>query len=140
MKRETPMGPVESDGSTENMYRLFKHGHPKGTVAEFEEWFKELGALQDAVENCPWCGKQPSLTVIPTDFGLKFTVECQTSDCHVNPSLSAQYRLADGAVRLWNAPFHQPLLVKINSDNVTAELLKGCDNGSSCRCSDVRGE
>lgn len=97
----------ESDGSLENMFRLFRIEQPRGTVARFQEWFAMLKNHQESIKGCPWCHNQPALRVIPafnknSEPCLAYSVACEGDPCPVHPRLDLSFRTPEEAVKEWN--------------------------------------
>jgi len=103
MNHSDPLPPTKSDGSLENMFRLFRLEQPRGTVAKFHEWFEELIAMQKTVKSCPWCGGRPALRVGSDHkgIGLEYSVRCEGLSCPVNPSLNEWYSTPRKAIERW---------------------------------------
>ena len=111
-----------SDGSMEGMYRLFKYDQPRGTIVQFNEWFKRLCDIQKQVVECPWCGKPGELMVMehkaenpyPKDDmrhhvtlivdrdRVKYTVQCCHDTCPVQPWVRKSQETPEDAMKLWN--------------------------------------
>lgn len=97
---------LESDGSLENMFRLFRLLEPRGTVNQFSEWFVKLKAHQESVKLCPWCKGQPALRVGPNTGGdnrvkLVYSVACEGETCPVNPALNDWYDSPEKTIKEW---------------------------------------
>ena len=93
----------DDDQSMANFWKIYRFGHPKGSVQEFHAWFAHLCELQKTVELCPWCGELPCLDL----FDTLWQIHCGNESCPVQPGLEYFYDTPEEAIEKWQMKAHQ---------------------------------
>lgn len=113
---------IESDGTMENFYRMYKSVYPDGTIRQFQEWFRHVCEVQDQMAGCPWCGVKGSLMVsehhtphryekgdlrwhtenIADPDRLRYAARCENDECPTQPKIYALYDTPEEARDIWN--------------------------------------